>query len=202
GKRKQTSILPRLRFNGCKFSLINRIFENGEWFNDQIDIAPGDFRCVLDFDNLELGYIHYPEGGVPDVKLVKAGEDIGDPPSAKHKEGLRVLALMDDTLSGDVRELMSTAGGLWNGLDTLHDLYLADRDKNPSKLPVVVLSGTIDAGTAQNPSHEPVFSISEWVPRPSELPLEGIPVSQPTKKQVKATASKPAKREMDDQIPF
>jgi hypothetical protein len=90
---------------------------------------------------------------------------------------------MDDDLGGDVRELMSTAAGLWNGLDTLHDAYMVDRDKNPGKLPVVVLSRTIDSGSASNPSHQPVFSISEWVPRPAQLPLQGIPSSQSAKKK-------------------
>jgi hypothetical protein len=206
GKRKQTSIVPRLKYDGRagKFSLISRVQENNEWFNDQVDIAPGDFRAVVDLDNLEIGWIHYPEGGAPDIKLVKVGQEIGDPPGDKHKEGIRLLLLMDDQLSGDVRELMSTAGGLWNGLDTLHDAYMVDRDKNPGKLPVVVLSGTLDTGSATNPSHEPIFSISEWVSRPTELPLEGIPVSQPAKKKpaLATASSKSVKRDMDDEIPF
>jgi hypothetical protein len=205
GKRRQTSILPRLKYDGRtgKFSLINRIHENGEWFNDQVDIAQGDFRAVFDLDNLELGWIHYPKNDSPDLKLVKAGQDYGDPPSDQHKEGVRVLVLMDDDLGGDVRELTSTAGGLWNGLDTLHDAYMVGRDKNPGKLPVVVLSGTIDSGSATNPSHEPVFTISEWVSRPSELPLQGIPSSQSAKKKpAPATASRSHKTDMDDEIPF
>jgi hypothetical protein len=206
GKRKQTSITPRLKYDGRagKFSLVNRIHENGEWFNDQVDIAQSDFRAVFDLDNLEVGWIHYPEGSAPDIKLVKAGQDVGDAPSDKHKEGIRLLVLMDDYLDGSVRELMSTAGGLWNGLDTLHDAYMVDHDKNPGKLPVVVLSGTVDTGSAANPSHEPVFAITEWVPRPDKLPPEGIPVSQSAKKKpAPATASVSTKRaDIDDEIPF
>jgi hypothetical protein len=205
GKRRQTSILLRLKYDGRagKFSLINRIHEHGEWFSNQVDIAQGDFRAVFDLDNLETGWIHYPKGDIPDLKLVKVGQDHGDPPSDQHKEGVRLLVLMDDDLSGDVRELMSTAGGLWNGLDTLHNVYMVDRDKNPGKLPVVVLSGTIDSGSATNPGYEPVFSISEWVPRPAELPLQGIPSSQSAKKKrAPGTASRSHKSDMDDEIPF
>jgi hypothetical protein len=74
-KRKQTSILPRLKYDGRagKFSLINRIHEHGEWFSNQVDVAQGDFRAVFDLDNLEIGWIQYPKGDSPDLKTSESG---------------------------------------------------------------------------------------------------------------------------------
>jgi hypothetical protein len=203
GKRKTTNIIPKLKFDGRigKFYLSDRVLENGEWQTEQKNIEHDDFRAVFDLDNLQIGWINFPTGSGPDVKLVRAEHDYGDKPTAKHKEGIRLLVQMDDQLSGDVRELMSTANGLWNAIDTLHDGYLADRDKYPGKLPIVVVSGMLETGSGTSKSYEPVFTISEWVPRPASLPLEGIPVSE-TKKKPAVAAASPKAKDPNDQIPF
>jgi hypothetical protein len=47
---------------------------------------------------------------------------------------------MAPALGGDVRELMSTARALWDGIDALHDDYLKAASDHEGELPVVVLS--------------------------------------------------------------
>src|SRR5262249_36332406 len=61
----------------------------------------------------------------PEMKMVHAGEDPGDPPSDKHKEGVRLIVKMDESLGGEVRELLSTSWAMWTAIDALHDDYTA-----------------------------------------------------------------------------
>lgn len=76
---------------------------------------------------------------------------------------------MADSLGGDVRELMSTARGLWNAVDTLHDRYLAAVASHPGELPVVTLGNVREVKTGAGTTFVPVFNIVDWVPRPPEL---------------------------------
>jgi hypothetical protein len=163
--------------------------------------------------------------------LVPAGEDPGDPPSDDHKEGVRIILKMADTLGGDVRELMSTARGLWNAVDTLHDRYLAAVVGHSGELPVVTLDKVREVKTGAGTTFVPVFNIADWVPRPpeltgdlqaknkaqGELPLAAkaapaTPASAATPKPTVGTV-RPVRRalaaqsvsvadDMDDEIPF
>ena len=66
-----------------------------------------------------------------------------------------------------------------------------------SDVPVVVMTDVIKTETSNGTSFEPVFSIEEWVPRPPDLPPNGIPlVAADKRKPTKQTAG------MDDEIPF
>lgn len=184
-----------------------------------------EFQAVFDLENLQRGWIRFPKGAAPDVTLVPAGEDPGDPPSDDHKEGVRVILKMADSLGGDVRELMSTARGLWNAVDTLHDRYLAAVASHPGELPVVTLGNVREVKTGAGTTFVPVFNIVDWVPRApeltgdplaknkaqGELPLaaRAAPVapSKPTAGTVRRARPAPAPRpsvadDMDDSIPF
>ena len=169
------------------------------------NIEKDDFRAIFDLDNAQVGWIYFPKGSAPDTALVPAGHDPGDAPSDKHKEGVRVIVKMADTLGGDVRELMSTAIGLWNGIDALHDAYLAGVKDNPGHLPVVTLSEIYETKTAAGTSCVPVFAIADWVPRPPDLPLTGMPMAAKSKPAMKpATRETRSSRlaELDDELPF
>jgi hypothetical protein len=208
GKRKQTSVLDRLRYNartGVMFK-VRRVLDNNEWFNDEAPIEHAKFLGLFDLENLLIGWQAYVKGVGADFRPVKVDQDYGDPPSDAHKLGVRLLVLLDG--EEEARELASTAGAVWNALDTLHDAYLAARDKHSGKLPVVTINGTNVTGSASQPSHEPLFNIMEWVPRPAALPPGGIPVPEPKRRSAPETTSEPAKSKpakhagMDDEIPF
>jgi hypothetical protein len=211
GKRKSgNDFLPPLKYDARVGQMIlqDRVFVDGQWAPEQ-RVVTDNFRAVFDLENLQRGWIEFPKGGAPKTVLVPAGVDPGDPPSDDHKEGLRIVVKMDDALGGDVRELMSTAVALWNGIDDLHDKYLAGVADHPGELPVVTLTGTREMKTHSGTSFVPIFAIADWVPRPAELPLAGIPTSQPKKA---STAAKPAtaapsrpvavKDDLNDEIPF
>jgi hypothetical protein len=196
GKRKSGgNFLPALKYDARvgMLYLQDRVFENGHWESEQRNVTK-EFRAAFDMQNLQRGWIKFPKGAAPLMHLVPIGQEPGDAPDDDYKEGLRVLVKMDASLSGDVRELMSTAVALWNALDALHDGYLADADKHPGALPVVDLDHTVETKTANGTSFTPVFKIVGWIPRPLDLPIETAKAARPKQKA--------AARDFDDPIPF
>jgi hypothetical protein len=132
GKRKTGggNFLPRFKINGLTAAmfLLDRVYTKGKGYDTESRNVPyGKFRATFDMANVERGYADFT-GRVPDLVFSPLGKDIGEPPSKKHKEGNRVLMLMDATLGGTVRELISTASGVYYSFDTLHDDYIAGLD--------------------------------------------------------------------------
>jgi hypothetical protein len=202
GKRKAGKILPKLKIGGNTglICLADRVFENGEWQTVGTNIEPEDFRAIFDLQNAEIGWIDFPRGGPPDMKLVPVGQDLGEAPSKKHKQGVRIIALM----SGETgpREFLSTASGVWNGLSDLHDLYLSMAAANPGKVPVVGIEDMREETTTKGSSFEPVFSILKFVDRPGCLPADGIPPAVVAEKDPVPTSRRSARAHYDDEIPF
>jgi hypothetical protein len=205
-RRSVGNILPRLKYDARigVFYTEDRVRDTDDvWRTEQANIDRADFRAIFDMKNVEVGWIDFPKGAPPDAKLVSGGDGAaerwGDPPSKNHKLGVRVIVKLDDTIdgAGSVRELMSTSVGLWSGLDALHDDYVAGLKEHPDMVPVVGMTNAIKTETSSGSSFEPVFHIEEFVPRPLDLPLNGIPLSAADKKKPTKTMAG-----MDDEIPF
>jgi hypothetical protein len=130
------------------------------------------------------------------------GEDIGVLPGEDFKEGLRVLArLQGEDVS---REMLSTAIGLWAGLDELHSQYMEGAKDHPGQLPLAEL---VDVHAIQNKnstSYTPSFAIADWVeafetPEPTSI-TKAEPASRPVPRV--PTAKPKPRDDMDDEIPF
>jgi hypothetical protein len=211
GKRRGGNFLPVIKFDARvgTFYLQDRVFVDGSWQNEQRDIT-SEFQAAFDLENLQRGWIRFPRGAPPEVTLMPAGEDPGDPPSDEHKEGIRLVLKMAKGLGGDVRELMSTAIGLWSAVDALHDRYLAAAFEHPGELPVVTLDDVRGKKTAAGTTFVPIFKIVDWIPRPPDLAEAGatkaqlpLPLAKPTAGLVKrAPATAPVDNSLDDDIPF
>ena len=171
GKRKDTAnITPLVKYdarNG-RLTRCDRVQENGGWATQAVDIT-NDFEAVMDLPNIETGWVLLASGSAPDLRMFPLGDDIGDRPSDKHKEGFRVRLLLRNGAGDDVRELMSTARALWNAVDELHDEYLDGATKHKGKLPVVGIAEYKEVSTAAGTNYAPCFEITGWVPRPPEL---------------------------------
>jgi hypothetical protein len=201
GKRKSTgNFLPVLKWDAKAgtFYLQDRVYAGGCWETEQRDVTP-EFRAAIDVANLQLGWIKFPKASAPQTQLKPFGQDYGDPPDADYREGLRVLVKMDQSLGGDVRELLSTAAALWNAMDKLHDAYLAGVTEHPGALPVCDLASVTETKNASGSAFEPVFKIVGWLPRPPDLPL--VETARPAAPP-KPKAGKAAGADMDDAIPF
>jgi hypothetical protein len=171
GQRKSSgSFLPTLKYD-ARCGVIytqDRVHRDGEWQTEQHDVTEG-FEAIFDLANAEVGWIKFPKGAAPEMALKPVGEDIGERPSVDHKEGLRLIVKIPGDDAGP-RELISTAYAVWHGIDELHDQYLATEESTKGLLAVVVLSDVKVVESANGTSHEPIFSIVDWVPRPSDLP--------------------------------
>jgi hypothetical protein len=213
GRRKTDDRLGKWSwdFQLGKPVLEDRVHTAGGWDNQQRNIEIEKFRAVIDLPNVERGWIAYLKGEGLNAVLVRLGRDYGDPPSNKHREGLRVIAKMDMALGGDVRELVSTAARLWAAVDRLHDDYLAGVAKHEGCLPAVDIDGVREELTKSGAILVPVFKISGWVPRPPEMPAGGIPIAKRLNKgnagnsteQTNNDFSRPtAHDDLSDELPF
>ncbi len=132
-----------------------------------------NLKMVVDFENLEIGWIHFAAGAAPSFTMAPFGAPLPAKPSPDHKQGLRVCVKLSAECGGDVRELASAAGAFLRGMDDLHTAYEAGKTANPGKLPVVVLSDTLPlesgAGAKKSTNYQPVFAIAAWVARPKDL---------------------------------
>ena len=209
GKRKDTgNFLPIIKFDARvgHFYLQDRVHTTDGWQNQQRDVT-SEFRAAFDLENLQRGWLLFPKGAAPQTVLVPAGEDPGDPPTDDHKEGFRCLLLMAKKLGGDIRELMSTARGLWDAIDRLHDQYLVVADKHPGEVPVVTLDGVREEKRGAGTTFVPTFTIVGWAPRPPELagavqarPIDPQPALSLSRPKVKAKVPV-AHDDWDDEIP-
>lgn len=171
GKRKDDgSFLPIAKYDARagRISLQDRVHTNDGWQTKQRDITD-KFKAAIDLENLQRGWLLFPKGAAPQVTLVPAGEDPGDAPSDDHREGFRALLVMAPELGGDIRELMSTARGLWDAVDALHDEYLVSVAGHPGELPVVVIESVHEEKRGAGTTFVPKFAIVDWTPRPPEL---------------------------------
>ena len=200
GLRKSiANILPRAKYDARigQIYLEDRVQDiNGKWEPEQRNLPRETFRAVFDLENVVIGHMDFPKGSPPDIRVLSHDGDWPDPPTTRHKLGVRLLMLLDDDLGGGVRELMSTSIGFLNGLDRLHDLFEDGQLKHPDMLPVVTFVDALKVEMPNGTSFEPVFGIESWVERPDELPPDGIPLSKVEKKPTKQVAG------MDDEIPF
>lgn len=155
------------------------------------------FKAVFDFENVEVGYILFAAGGAPDFKMVPYGAPMPAKPTADHKQGVRLHIKLAPACGGDVREMSGTSGAFLRGINAAHDEYLKGAAANPGKLPILVLEDTIGvesgSGARKSTNYQPVFTISGWAPRPSDMTgtKASAPQPEPTKRPV-----------ADDPVPF
>ena len=74
-----------------KITRCDRVQENGEWVTKPVPIEPDKFEAVFDMPNMKIGWLCF---NPPDFQLVPVGDDIGEQPTDKHKEGFKVRLLL------------------------------------------------------------------------------------------------------------
>ncbi len=171
GKRKDTaSFTPLVKYDARsgRVTRCDREQALDGWQTTAVDITD-NFEAIVDFESVETGWVCFTPGGAPDFRMVPLGGDIGDKPGDKFKEGFRLKLKLTNGAGNDVRELASTAVALWNAVDEVHDVYLEDAPRHKNKLPVIGIAETKQVRTAAGTIYAPVFEITSWVSRPSDL---------------------------------
>lgn len=177
------------------------------WQTDEVDIT-NDFQFVPDFENIEIGWMHFAAGQAPDLRMVRIGEALPARPTDNHKQGFRLKVKLGKSCGGDLREIAATAKSLTGPFDRLHDEYLAGKKDHVDQLPVVRMTTMkkVDLKTPHgtNTNFEPVFEITKWVERPAELD-GGQPANEPKAEpvqQMKTTSQTVAAPAADDDEEF
>jgi hypothetical protein len=175
GRRRGTGSNPLLKFDARNGSFY-RVDRNVNGEVEQTTMV--DFKATFDLANLEVGWIRFDAGSAPSFKMVRAGQDIGNAPSEKHRQGLRLrVKLAGD--KGIAREFSSTAATLWNAIDRLHDEFERNRGKHAGKLPYVRVAKLEQVRTLLGVVFSPTFEILSWIVRPVELTTEPAEVADP-----------------------
>jgi hypothetical protein len=197
-------ILPIIKYDarGGRFTRIDR--EAGT--SEAVDIT-NNFEAVFDFENIETGNIAFTAQG-PKFNVTKLGVADPRPPSEDFKPGFRLMVKLGSGCGGgEPREFASTAKSCIDGVNALHDDYMAGVTANPGKLPVVTLKSVrVKKTEGKNPTsnYVPVFEITRWVPRPPALvaafrgPFEGQASSGPPSTGSNRAAPPPISGSDDD----
>lgn len=168
-------IVPVLKFDARagRFFRVDR----SEGQNNPVDITQG-FKAVMDFENIEVGYINFPAGAAPEFRMVPIGSAMPANPGGKFRQGIRMMLKLGKDCGGDIREIATTAKAVLGAFDSCHNEYLAGVSANPGKLPVVSLKTTVPIVTqgrdergnpVKTTNYAPVFEIVSWVKRPDDL---------------------------------
>jgi hypothetical protein len=156
----------------------DRVQTASGWEANQIELPQHVFQAVFDIENIEVGWLHFPTGGAPDLRMVKLGAAFPDKPSDKHRQGFRVYMKLGKESGGDLRELAANANVAVKGMDALVDAFDAGVKANPGKLPLVRLASTLAVTTSgkgpngqpvSSTNYQPVWEIVRWLDRPPEL---------------------------------
>lgn len=144
----------------------------GQYDSVPVEITQ-NFQAIFDLENIELGWLSFPQNQAPDIVVAPYGHPLPPRPSTNHRTGFRINILLGKGCGGDVREMASNAQASIAGMDLLHDAYLAAVKANPGKLPVVKLGSTkaiLSTGKgASSTNYEPLWTIVAWADRPDKL---------------------------------
>ena len=99
------------------------------------------------------------------------GQELPPRPSDRHKNGVRFILKLAKVCGGTrpIREMAGTSKAFLGGIEAVYLAYQAAKDKNPGKLPVIVLEKTTPiksgSGEKQSTNYQPTFKIVSWAPR-------------------------------------
>ena len=166
-------IIPVVKYNAKagRFFRIDRTQDTeGNYSNNEVDITQ-TIKFVADLENIEVGNILFVPGIAPDFQLVRMGEAVPPPPTENHKYGVRIMVRLSNDCGGDepVREIAGTSKAWLSAIEHIYPQYLAEKDKNPGKLPVLTVEKIAPvksgSGARTSTNYHPTFRISGWAPR-------------------------------------
>lgn len=171
---------------------VDRTDSGNGFVTDAVDIT-ASFKAIVDFENVEVGWIDFPAGSAPHFALVPMGSQLPDRPSLRHKNGVRFLLKLAKDCGGakPVREIAGTSKAFLSGVEAIFNTYQAEKAANAGKLPVIVLEKTTPiksgSGDKQSTNYQPTFRISGWAPR-GDLVFQPKGASAPAQQQTTQAA--------------
>jgi hypothetical protein len=161
--------LPSLRFNAvsgdCVVAGSEKNADGVTWdkFEKEVKFP---VKLVADMENIEVGWIYFSAQG-PNFALTKIGQEMPAKPSDNHKQGFRLKMYHKD--HGLVM-FANSSNTVKDVMNEVHDAFMADKDKNVGKLPVLEFKGTekFQVKTKEGAKNykKPVIVISGWTSKP------------------------------------
>lgn len=179
-----------LKFNG----------KAGRWSVRNLDGSENEVpnpTFIADFANIATGWMRFVEGQAPSKVMDPSTEVAAPRPSDDHKRGF-VLTVYSKNVFGGAAEISGTSLGMSNAINSVYGQYLAERDANAGKVPVVECQG-IDAQKGKfGTNYAPQLAIIKWADRPADLPDQS-PVSP--SEVYRATATTPQAKPAGGHVP-
>jgi len=142
------------------------------------------FRALIDFDNIETGWIDFQAGSAPSFVMIKLEDlDTGraqfpEKPGPKFKSGIRVMIKLAKEIAGEsqIREWAGTARSFLQGIEDVYIDYKAARQDHPGKVPVIAFNGLptpikTGSGDKTSTNYRPHFRILDWADRGDLRPV-------------------------------
>ena len=183
--------------NSVRYDAKARVVKVGRESGDT-EYETSQFGGIFDFPNTEVGWVSFQP--FDDSHLVRhadvAAGKVKFPkrPGDGYRSGFRIRVKLAKALGGEVKEFMSAAMVTCQGIDELHDAYLAATESQEGKLPVVVIASTEAIKGKEGTNYRPKFAIQRWVERPADL--------QAPHAHVNVNGNGKVDDDVDDDIPF
>jgi len=150
----------------------------GNYVRQETDITDR-FLAMADLENVEVGWINFPQGGAPHAVLVPFNPTnlkLPQQPGDQYKNGIRFLVKLHASCAdgtAEVREVMTVAKAALNGIEELVNEFLMERrnGRHLDELPIIKLGSVTPvktgSGTKTSTNYTPKFVVMGWNKRPS-----------------------------------
>ena len=152
----------------CKYNA-----KAGRWYTKGEEQGAEEYEvtnmtAIFDIENIRTGWFLFAAGVAPVKQYDPSLAEAAPKPGEGFKRGFELDIYSDKNLGG-VREFASTAGAVIDAMNSVHDQWMAGKDANPGKLPVVQCTGVVPVTGKHGTNYSPTLSIVSWADRPAEL---------------------------------
>lgn len=145
----------------------------GRWYtkNDEPNAElweVANMTAIFDIENIRTGWFLFAAGVAPVKQFDPSLSEAAPKPGEGFKRGFELRVYSDKNLGG-VREFSSTAGAAIDAMNAVHDQWIAGKDANAGKLPVVQCTGVVPVTGKHGTNYSPTLQIVAWADRPAEL---------------------------------
>lgn len=163
----------------------------GRWYTKKDEKDAPEFEvtnmtAIFDMENIRTGWFLFAPGVAPAKTFDPSLSEAAAKPGEEFKRGFELDLYSDKNLLG-VREFSSTAGIVIEAMNAVHDHYLAGKDANRGKLPIVKCVGVAPVTGSHGTNYQPQLEIVGWADRPAELSGSPVAAASPA-----PAAAKPA----------
>lgn len=160
----------------CKYNAKAGRFYTKEDKPEAVEYEVKNFTAVFDMDNLKTGWFLFAPGVAPVKNMDPSLTEPAPKPGDGFKRGFELDIWSDKNLGG-VREFSSTAGAVIDAMNDLYDDWVANKDANGGKLPVVKCVEVQPVTNKHGTNFRPVFEIVQWADRPADLAGSPVPAA-------------------------